>query len=625
MDDGTVRQVQFGPDRVTARVSDTQVCRVKIWRARGELHFSCSCPTGRDDAFCKHCVAVGLTWVQSAERTGSGAQSGPAAEKGIRAREKLQRHLRAMDRDRLAKLLLEATDYDDILRRRLMMELVGVTGIAPTLLPDFVAYRQILQDAIDAPDYVDYDAMPDYVHGVAEAIHPLGDLLRTGHAATVMDLVELALTALDRASENVDASDGSLNAVYDDLQNLHLQASRAAAIAPETLAARLLHFELEGGLGVFNNATKTYEDVLGPAGLAAWRKLLIREWSQLPTLGAGERGGVPSAINHRRFQIQALMETMAVAEGDLETLAAIKQKDLSSPHDFLSLAEWHQTAGHPDDAISWAERGLAAFADPLANAGLREFLAAAYQTAGRHAEATVLAWDQFSLAQTLEQYHQLKQSTRQTAEGWPTWRERALRLTRENLDAKAARHRERGGTEAPDRSVLVEFLLDDAAIEDAWSEAKSGGCRTELWLQLAELRAPTHPADSLEIYRSQLGPTIAQGGPRAYREAIVLLTKISVLLEDMAGRRSLTFSGRKCAPRTGKSAISSSCSTPPASEKCAAVRARAGAASYRSRRSFPYPSPSCRPPSGTKTPLSTKPTSRLSPTATGTASAISAA
>ena len=45
---------------------------------------------------------------------------------------------------------------------------------------------------------------------------------------------------LDRASEMIDAGDGSLNAIYDDLQQYHLEACRAARPEPEALAARLL-------------------------------------------------------------------------------------------------------------------------------------------------------------------------------------------------------------------------------------------------------------------------------------------------------------------------------------------------------------------------------------------------
>ncbi len=541
VNDERVRQVQFGPDRVAARVAGSRVYRVKIWRARGELHFSCSCAAGRENAFCKHCVAVGLTWVLGAERAGAGGPSDatahPGTEKDVRTRAKLQRHLRGLERDRLVSLLLEATDYDDILRRRLLMETIGVAGRSVRghagQAPDFAAYRQILHDAIDAPDYVDYDAMPDYVHGVAEAVQPLGDLLKSGHAAEVMDLVELALVSLDRASETIDASDGSLNAVYDDLQRWHLQACRAARPDPEALAERLLHFELDGGLGVFNNAAKTYAEVLGTVGLAAWRKLLIREWSNLPTLSPAPSGdGLPS-IDHRRFQIQALMENLAVTEGDLETLTAVKQRDLSSAHDFLSLAECHHAAGHADEAVAWAERGWRAFPDPHDQAGLRDFLVTAYQRSGRHDEAAALVWEPFARAQTLEHFERLKTHASRTEAGWPAWRERALSLTREHLARETARSREHGWPDAPDHSILVEFLLADDADDAAWLEAQAGGCRAELWLQLAGRREHTHPADALHLYQTRLGPLIAQGGPRAYKEAIGLLNKISALLEDL--------------------------------------------------------------------------------------------
>ncbi len=532
--EGRVQQVQFGPERVTAKVAGQRVYGVKIWRARGELRFSCSCPTGREDKVCKHAVAVGLTWIISAEQ---GTAPQPANAKDAQAREKLGRHLHGLDRDRLVSLLLEATDYDDILRRRLQMEIIGVAAPRPgTSRPDFAAYRQILRDALQAPDYVDYDAMPDYVHGVAEAIHPLSGLLRTGHAASVVDLVEFALVELDRAIEMLDASDGSLNAVYDDLQLLHLEACRAARPDQAQLALRLLHYELEGGLGVFNNAVKTYAEILGPKGLAAWRASLLRQWSELPALAPTPPGGgnaAPSSIDYRRFQVQSLMETLAASEDDHEAFNKIKQRDLSSPHDFLSLAEWHQAAGRNTEGIAWAEHGLQAFPEMDDHAGLRDFLVQAYHPAGRHDEAAALVWARFASSQTLEHYRQLKQSVSESNAGWPVWQERALQLTRQEIERTRLLYRERTWTDEPDHSLVVEFLLDDGAEEDAWIEAKTGGCRPELWLRLAGRRERTHPADALAVYQTQLGPTIAQGGPRAYKEAIDLLTRISALLEEM--------------------------------------------------------------------------------------------
>ena len=521
---GRVEQAQYGPERVAARVADGQIYRVKIWRARGELHLSCTCPAGRERAVCKHAVAVGLAWIESAEH---GTEAPASHAKGSPSRETLGRYLHGLQRGRLVDLVLEATDYDDILRRRLTMEVIGVAGAgAGGPPPDLAAYRQILHDAIDAPDYVDYDAMPDYVHGVAEAIHPLGALLRAGHAGAVVELAELALVALDRTATMLDASDGSLNAVYDDLQLLHLQACRVARPDPAGLAARLLHYELDGGLGVFNNAVETYAEILGPRGQAAWRDLLVREWSALPALTPAPPGkptAPPTPIDHRRFQVQTLMEALAATDGDDDALDRVKQRDLSSPHDFLSLAEWHQAAGRTDAALRWAERGLQAFPDPDDRAGLRDFLAAAYVRAGRHDEATALAWEPFARAPSLEGYRHLRQSAARTTGGWPSWRQRALQRTRQEL-ARTPPH---------DGSLLVELLLDDGLDEEAWTEAKAAGCRPELWLRLAEHREQTHPADALEIYRSRLGPTIARGGAGAYREAIALLTRISALFENL--------------------------------------------------------------------------------------------
>ena len=61
--EGRVRQLRVSAERVAARVEGTLSYRVKLWRSRGELQFSCTCTAGAEHAFCKHCVAVGLAWM----------------------------------------------------------------------------------------------------------------------------------------------------------------------------------------------------------------------------------------------------------------------------------------------------------------------------------------------------------------------------------------------------------------------------------------------------------------------------------------------------------------------------------------------------------------------------------
>ena len=545
---GRVRSLHVTGDRVTARVTGSRAYRVDLWRGRGELRYSCNCAVGREETFCKHCVAVGLAWLAGPDgmlpptpsREDSATREASTAEKDF-AREQLQRHLRVLDKERLIGLLLEATDYDDILRRRLLLESIGVSRtddprrhtVASASAPDFEAYRELLREAIACSGYVDYDAMPEYAQGIEEAIFPFGELLRTGHAAVVIDLAEFALIELDKANEMVDGGDGALNAVYDDLQHYHLEACRAAQPDPEELAGRLLEYELEGGLAVFNNAVKTYAEVLGVRGTAAWRHRLEREWSKLPRLvqrSSDQTATTRQPIDHRRFQLQALMERLAESTGDFATLAAVKQRDLSSAHDFLSLAELYLAARQPEQALAWAERGLRAFPGLPDRVGLRDFVASGYHRQGRHEDAVGLVWEEFEVFSDLDHYRKLQAHAQQgDPSDWLDWRERALTHLRGRRTHGTGHNRASASAASADSSALVEILLSDGAEDVAWTEACAAGCRPDLWMQLAGRREQSHPEDALHVYQQRLGPIVARGGQHSYREALELLTQIRAL------------------------------------------------------------------------------------------------
>jgi hypothetical protein len=58
-----------------------------------------------------------------------------------------------------------------------------------------------------------------------------------------------------------------------------------------------------------------------------------------------------------------MMESIARTSGDLDTLIAIKSRNLAYPYNFLEVAELHRESGRPDEALEWAERGLNSFSD----------------------------------------------------------------------------------------------------------------------------------------------------------------------------------------------------------------------------------------------------------------------
>lgn len=536
--DGCVRQLQTTAERASGRVEGSRAYRVKLWRSRGEFQFSCTCAAGQEQAFCEHAVAVGLAWLAAAGEAlptpAEGTRGARTAEEEA-ARAKIAHHLFQVPRERLFALILEATDYDDILRRRLLLEAAGVARaersrrVVPT--PDLEAYRRLLREAIATADYVDYDAMPDYAQGVQEAIAPLGDLLRDGHAAAVVELAEHALVELDKVSDLLDGSDGSLNTAYDDLQRYHLEACHVARPPVRPLAERLLEYEIEGGLGVFNNAFKTYADVLGPDGAQHWRRRLVEEWSRLL---AAPAAGSRDDIDHRRFQLRALMERLAASEEDDDLLLAIRERDLASAYDYLSLAELHAARGRDEEAVARAEEGLRLFGGSEDAAGLRDFLSAACERTGRQDRARELISEDLARTGDPAAYRRLREHfLRAGSDLWPAWRARALDGLRERLLREKAVAHHQNRSHPPDGSVLVEILLEEGHDEPAWHEAIAHGCRANLWLQLAGRREKSHPTDALGVYQARLEPTIAAGGATAYREAIDLLGKIRSLLDGL--------------------------------------------------------------------------------------------
>jgi len=142
-----------------------------------------------------------------------------------------------------------------------------------------------------------------------------------------------------------------------------------------------------------------------------------------------------------------------------------------------------------------------------------------------------MIWPQYAARPFLETYQKLKQHADRIGE-WAAWREKALAVLRQSVAAakqKAGRGYWAWGERA-DHSELVRIFLWEKDVEAAWTEAKTGGCTRELWLDLAAKWERDHPEDALAVYQAQVEPTLAQKNNDAYHEAIGLLRKVRGLL-----------------------------------------------------------------------------------------------
>ena len=499
---GAVGSLQWDESSIRAGVQGAERYRVRLELAGDSLTGFCTCPVGHDGLFCKHCVAVGLAWLA---RTPDLAEAAAAP-----TRSELRDRLAALGAEALAELLVEEALDDEYLHARLLALTADAT---PNSEARFHQLEHAFDVAVDPGGFVGWNEAYGFAQALAEVIDTVEQELGSGHGAEIVAFCEHALRRVEAACEYVDDSNGELGEVRERLEELHLAACRGARPEPRELAERLFRWELEGHWDTFYGAVEQYADVLGDRGLARYRELAEAAWADEPELGPGSGRG----WNSRRHRLSQVMEDLARAEGDVDALVSVLARDRSSPHRFQLIAEALLAAGRADEALEWAKRGLAAFEgrDPR----LVDFVCERHAESGRHEQAIQLAWETLEGSRRVDAYQRL--ATLAVRAGvWDSWRDPARGVLRSSPDSVQV---------GRDRSELVAALLWEDDIEEAWREAKAGGCRRDLWLVLARRRENDHPADALEVYRAQVEPAIRSSDNHTYAGAVEWLEKIRAL------------------------------------------------------------------------------------------------
>lgn len=523
---GNVLSLFQDKDTIVGKVSGTRNYNVKLWLKDGQLDGTCNCPMGQAAVFCKHCVAVGLTYLQG------GVDSAPADSSGRKNRkprpaitlEDVREYLSQQQTDTLVEIIVDQMMEDDRLRERLIIE----TARRSQKGPNIAAFEHTINKVTDTQGFVDYYYAHDFASRIDNVVDGIEKLLADGYAQEVVGLAEQALERIENALGEMDDSDGYMGGILERLQKIHHRACEQAQAEPEALAKRLFEWELATDWDTFYKAAETYADVLGEKGLAVYRRLAQAEWAKMPQLKPGQ---TERAYHHRRFRLTSIMQALACIDDDVEALVAVKSKDLSSAYRFLGIAQVYKDAGQFDKALEWAEKGLEAFPENT-DSRLREFLANEYHRRQRHGEAMQLIWLNFTERPGLENYTILKEHANRTKQ-WPGWRQRALEYIRAMIaDAKKAKSETQQYWRSDrDHSMLVEIFIWERDIDAAWHESQIGGCSDYLWMQLAELREKDYPADAITIYQARVDPIVEQTNSRAYHEAILLIKKLRELMK----------------------------------------------------------------------------------------------
>jgi hypothetical protein len=517
----------FG-NQITASVRGTDDYIVVLTLgARAGITGICDCPHSKGGFFCKHCVAVGLAFLRNARAsrrrrkrttTGDRAAAGDRAEAGESSGATLHSWLSSLDRDRLLLLVFDQLVEDEDWRRRL--ELRAATAVA-----DIDAIGARLYALLDPAEFGDYGYIEEgesgrYAKRVEAAAAIVDELTGSGHAAEAIAVAEYAIDLVAASYRYATDPADAIWAACVDLIASH-RAAYVACLAHARLAeaddveaadadaddlglvgflaGRLLSEDEFPSIDI-----ASYRDLLGPAGLQRLREQLTAAWQQAPA----------------NWKAQRAIEDFLRATGDIDALVQVREANLPrSGLACLEIAKDLQAAGRSEQALAWAERGLHMEASPpQAIESVADFVVDRYLAEGRTADAVAVRRRVFEAVREQTPYERLREAA-QRAGTWPADREWALDLLR--ADAQAARSG-RPGIRLWAGPVLIDVLTSEGEIDAAW-EAALGVASEAQWLKLADLAAPTRPADALAVYLRQIKPLKQETGDQTYERMARLL------------------------------------------------------------------------------------------------------
>ena len=503
---GAVGLLDADEYEVRASVQGTQRYRVRLAVGSGaELDYECDCPVGDDGSFCKHAVAVALSWLENAGEEvfvpGDKESAKPRKKRKTHA-EQIREYLETLSESALREWLMEAADRDAGMRDKLLFSAKAGAG------SDIAALKSVVRQATKVSDFVDWRGVGDYANRLGDLAQILDERIDDGNPKLI-DLIEDAIAQAEDALGQIDDSNGVVMPVIMQLREVHERACNHLGPDPVALAERLFRCQTGGDWDTFHSVLPSYARALGDLGLARYRQLVEVAWKKLPALGPE---AFRTHFDSDRYRIEHAMEELTALSGDIDGLVTVKSRNLSSPHAFLGVAELLQRHGRHDEALKWAEKGIAAFPNERLDDIVR-FCIAEHLRRGDAGRVESLAWQRFVRQPGSDAYFELVGV--------------ANRIGRvDDLAAKALRHlwqlvraEEAPGAQRlpswqpPLRGALVAIHLREKDAEKMWETFCGGPVDVRLWDKVAARRGKTHPDEAVTLYKKLL-PHVVNAGTR---------------------------------------------------------------------------------------------------------------
>lgn len=515
--EGAVGVIDEDGDTISATVTGTHPYHVELTNCDGELDYDCTCPVGEDGDFCKHAVALALAWLENGGKEVF-HDDAPKKKRASKA-DTLRQYLETLSESELRDTLIDAAERDPDLRDRLIFAAKGrdSRGIADL--------RGLINQATNIRGHVDWRDAWQYGERLTELAAVLEKRIDSGDAKLV-ELIEQAITQAETALEHIDDSNGDVYPGIERLRDAHLLACSRLHPDPVALADRLFRYQMEGAWDTFYTILPTYEAALGESGLARYQELVEAEYNKLPALTAKDTN---KSWESRRNRLEAAMTTLAKRRGDVDAIVAIKSRDLSSPMQYLDLAQLLAEHSRFDEALTWASDGIAAFRERGRIEDLLTFCIEEHQRRGNPDDVEKLAWQRFERRPDDEAFALLLKTAKRIGR-YDDVRWKALSFLDTRVTAEETSGKKPSVWTPCTRNTLVEIHLAEGNGEAMWTALKGGPTSPTLWERCAAMRGKTHPEDAVALYFKLLPSAVDEGARNArYETAFRLVQSIGKL------------------------------------------------------------------------------------------------
>src|SRR5215212_4936673 len=251
----------------------------------------------------------------------------------VRSEAPVEQLIAGLTVDELREVVSAAVDRHGDVERQVRL-------IAARAAGDLAQLRAEVDRGLRTRRFLDYGESAGWARAGRPILAELDNAVAESPSRALIELLQRAAGHVVKVIMHADDSDGLIGDLAHELLALHARACDAGGADPVELAAWMVRFGFDDQ-DFFEVDPVRYASALGETGLAAYRDAID-----------ARRDGDSFAVRYAR-------ERLAILDRDVDALVKLLGGDLTTPYQFIRVAEAMRELGLDDEVLAWAKRGIA--------------------------------------------------------------------------------------------------------------------------------------------------------------------------------------------------------------------------------------------------------------------------